>query len=67
MIQGGRYHSWVVDPESVPAEMIGTAIDENNNIMGLSHKYYPLDGIQFHPESYMTPMGSTMMKNWLES
>jgi anthranilate synthase component II len=61
----GRYHSWVVAEEGFPAELEITARDENNFIMGLQHKTYDVQGVQFHPESVLTPEGETIMRNWL--
>jgi len=61
----GRYHSWVIDPASLPEEIQVTAVDEHNNIMGLSHKTVNIKGVQFHPESIMTPMGKKIIENWL--
>jgi len=61
----GRYHSWVVSDKNFPSELEITARDENGFIMALQHKKYDLQGVQFHPESVLTPMGETMLKNWL--
>ncbi|MCW3119756.1 MAG: anthranilate synthase, component [Chitinophagaceae bacterium] len=61
----GRYHSWVVSDENFPKELEITARDENNYIMGLQHKTYDVQGVQFHPESVLTPGGETIMRNWL--
>jgi anthranilate synthase component II len=63
----GRYHSWVVSEEGFPAELNITARDENNFIMGLSHKTFDVQGVQFHPESVLTPLGEKLMRNWLAS
>ena len=65
-IEVGRYHSWVVDDKGFPNELEITARDDNNYIMGLQHKKYDVQGVQFHPESVLTPMGEVIMKNWLE-
>ena len=65
-IKGGRYHSWVVDPDYVPVCMTVTAVDRNNDIMAMRHKVYDLSGVQFHPESILTPSGSTILANWLD-
>ncbi len=62
----GRYHSWVVNDEGFPAELEVTARDENNFIMALQHKTYDVQGVQFHPESVLTPEGEKIMRNWLE-
>lgn len=62
----GRYHSWVVAEEGFPAELEVTARDDNNYIMGLQHKKYDVRGVQFHPESVLTPEGEAIMRNWLK-
>lgn len=61
----GRYHSWVVDPKSVPSCLRITAIDEDNNIQALTHRFLPRKGVQFHPESIITEFGKDMIQNWL--
>ena len=63
----GRYHSWIVSDENFPAELEITARDENGYIMGLQHKIFDIQGVQFHPESVLTPDGETMMRNWLNT
>lgn len=65
-INVGRYHSWVVDDEGFPADLNVTARDESGMIMALQHKTYDLTGVQFHPESVLTPDGEKMMRNWLK-
>lgn len=62
----GRYHSWVVDPESLPAELKVSAWDEQGNIMAFYHESLPLHGVQFHPESVITDCGRQIIDNWLE-
>ncbi len=62
----GRYHSWVVDKEGFPDELEITAEDDNGFIMGLQHKTYDVQGVQFHPESVLTPMGDKILRNWLK-
>lgn len=64
-VEVGRYHSWIVSSENFPDELEITAEDENGYIMGLRHKNYDVQGVQFHPESVLTPMGEKMMYNWL--
>lgn len=61
----GRYHSWVVDTESFPQELAITAISPEGQVMALRHRKYDIHGIQFHPESVLTPDGKTIVKNWL--
>ncbi|WGK63856.1 anthranilate synthase component II [Croceiramulus getboli] len=63
----GRYHSWVVDPEGFPESLEVTAVDESGQIMALRHKEYDVRGVQFHPESVLTPDGKTMLKNWISA
>jgi anthranilate synthase component 2 len=62
----GRYHSWVVSDEGLPEELEVTARDENHYIMGLQHKRFDVQGVQFHPESVLTPEGEKIMRNWLK-
>lgn len=61
----GRYHSWVVSSESFPNELEITSRDETGMIMSLRHKKYDVQGVQFHPESVLTPHGKRMIENWL--
>lgn len=65
-IEVGRYHSWIVSDENFPDELEVTARDENNYIMALQHKKYDVQGVQFHPESVLTPCGEQIMRNWLK-
>jgi anthranilate synthase component 2 len=64
--EAGRYHSWVISDEDFPEELAVTARDENNYIMGLQHKRFDVQGVQFHPESVLTPEGEKIMRNWLK-
>ncbi len=64
-IEIGRYHSWVVSKEQFPDCLEVTAESDDGCIMGLKHQNYDIHGIQFHPESVLTPEGKTMVKNWL--
>ncbi len=66
-IEVGRYHSWVVARENFPSSLEITAVDKNGQVMALRHKEYDVRGVQFHPESVLTPDGKTMIKNWIES
>jgi len=61
----GRYHSWIISKENFPDELEITAEDENGYIMALQHKTYDVQGVQFHPESVLTPDGERIMRNWL--
>ncbi len=61
----GRYHSWVIDPDGFPKSLEVTATDANGHIMALRHKNYDVLGVQFHPESVLTPFGEQIMRNWL--
>jgi len=65
-IEVGRYHSWIVSDENFPDELEVTARDENDYIMGLQHKNFDVQGVQFHPESVLTPRGEEIMRNWLK-
>ena len=62
----GRYHSWVISDEGFPDELEITARDHNNYIMALRHKTYDVQGVQFHPESVLTPEGEKILRNWLK-
>ncbi len=62
----GRYHSWVVSGDNFPSELEVTARDDNHFIMALQHKKYDVQGVQFHPESVLTPSGEAIMRNWLK-
>lgn len=66
-IEVGRYHSWVVSKENFPDELEITAEDDNGMIMGLQHKTFDVQGVQFHPESVLTPKGEYIMRNWLKT
>ena len=61
----GRYHSWVVAEKNFPSDLTITARDDNNYIMALQHNTYDVQGVQFHPESVLTPLGEKIMRNWL--
>ncbi len=64
-IEVGRYHSWVVSPNNFPPTLEITAVDENGQIMALRHCTLDVRGVQFHPESVLTPQGKTMLENWI--
>ena len=63
----GRYHSWVVAEHDLPESLEITSTDENGQIMSLRHKEYDVRGVQFHPESVLTPEGKKMLENWVNS
>lgn len=62
----GRYHSWVVSRESFPECLEITAVSEEGQIMALQHRELPIYGIQFHPESVLTPEGKNIIKNYID-
>ena len=61
----GRYHSWVVSREEFPESLEVTALSDDGNIMALRHRNYAIWGIQFHPESVLTPDGARIIANWI--
>jgi len=62
----GRYHSWVVSQEGFPDCLEATALSDENQVMALRHREFPIFGIQFHPESVLTPDGKTIIKNFID-
>jgi len=64
-IEVGRYHSWVVDKEAFPDCLEVTSISDEGYILSLRHKQFDIHGIQYHPESVLTPMGKDIIRNWL--
>jgi anthranilate synthase/aminodeoxychorismate synthase-like glutamine amidotransferase len=65
--QAGRYHSLVIAPDSVPAELeVAAHTKEDNTIMAVRHRTYPVHGVQFHPESVLTDEGRRLLRNFLE-
>ncbi|MDR1084682.1 MAG: aminodeoxychorismate/anthranilate synthase component II [Deltaproteobacteria bacterium] len=64
-IEAGRYHSWLVDEKYLPPELTVTARDSDGLIMGLGHKSFDIHGVQFHPESILTPSGPLILRNFL--
>lgn len=60
----GRYHSWVVNRENLPDVLAVTAVSDEGLIMGLRHRTLDVHGIQFHPESVLTPLGERIIRNW---
>lgn len=65
-IEVGRYHSWVVHPD-LPDELEATSFDKNGQVMSLRHKVYNVKGVQYHPESVLTPNGKQILQNWLNA
>ncbi len=65
-IKVGRYHSWVVSNE-LPDELEATSFDENGQIMSLRHRKYDVKGVQYHPESVLTPNGKQILENWINN
>ena len=66
IVEVGRYHSWIVSDKDLPGTLEITSVDENNYIMGLKHKDFDVQGVQFHPESILTPCGERIIRNWLD-
>jgi len=65
-IEVGRYHSWVVNA-NLPDELEATSFDENGQVMSLRHRIYDVKGVQYHPESVLTPNGKLILENWIKS
>ena len=61
----GRYHSWIVEKNNLPDELLITATDDKGEIMSLMHREYDLRGVQFHPESVLTAEGTKLISNWI--
>jgi anthranilate synthase component 2 len=66
VLEVGRYHSWVIERENFPAELEITAEDANGFVMALQHRKYDVQGVQFHPESVLTPDGEKILRNWIK-
>ena len=64
-IEIGRYHSWVVDVDGFPECMEVTSVSDEGFVMSLRHREYDIRGIQYHPESVLTPDGKEILNNWL--
>jgi anthranilate synthase component 2 len=62
----GRYHSWVVQ-SPLPNDLVATSFDDNQQLMSLRHQNLPIRGVQFHPESILTPHGKKILENWINS
>lgn len=65
--EAARYHSWIASNANFPSELEITAIDEEGSIMALRHREFPIEAVQFHPESILTPDGKQMVQNFIES
>lgn len=61
----GRYHSWIVEKETLPSVLEITSIDQQGRIMSFQHKEFDIQGVQFHPESVLTPRGEKILENWV--
>lgn len=66
-LEVGRYHSWIVANQELPECIEVTAVDSSNQIMALRHKEYDIHGVQFHPESVLTPQGAIILRNFLNN
>lgn len=66
-IQVTRYHSLVIDPASLPVELVATATTDDGTIMGIRHSEHAIEGVQFHPESILTQHGHVMLRNFISS
>ena len=63
----GRYHSWVINTVDFPSDLEITSVDENGEIMSIRHKTFDVKGVQYHPESILTPNGKKILENWLSN
>ncbi len=63
--EAGRYHSWIVERATLPAVLEVTSIDHEGRIMSFQHKEFDIQGVQFHPESILTPIGEKILENWV--
>jgi len=66
IFDAGRYHSWIVKKEDLPDCFEITSFDDEGRIMSMKHKEYDVEGVQFHPESVLTPEGEKIIENWLK-
>ena len=66
MSDAGRYHSWVVDPDSLKDQFFLTSFSQDGWLMSFRHKFFPMVGLQFHPESILTPLGRKMLENFID-
>jgi len=65
--EAARYHSWIASNVDFPEELEITVVDEEGSVMALRHREYPIEAVQFHPESILTPDGKQMIQNFIES
>jgi anthranilate synthase component II len=65
--EAARYHSWIASTKDFPLELEITSVDEFGSIMSLQHKQYTISAVQFHPESILTPLGETIVRNFIEA
>jgi anthranilate synthase component 2 len=63
--EAGRYHSWIVEKDSLPEILEITSIDKEGRIMSFQHRKFDIQGVQFHPESVLTPLGEKILENWV--
>lgn len=63
----GLYHSWIIDTKTISSDLIVTSVNENGIIMSVKHRNFDVKGIQFHPESILTPHGMTILQNWINN
>jgi anthranilate/para-aminobenzoate synthase component II len=64
--EAGRYHSLAVQEEDLPEDLVVTSFTSDGVIMGVRHRDYPVEGVQFHPESVLTPHGDLLLRNFLD-
>ena len=64
-MMAGRYHSWIISRKDLPPALQITSVDGNDYIMSVQHESFDVQGVQFHPESVLTPCGETLIRNWL--
>lgn len=62
-----RYHSWTVLPDTMPKELLTTAIDDKHQVLAHAHAQYDIRGVQFHPEAYLTEHGVAIVENWIKA
>jgi len=65
VFEAGRYHSWIVEKETLPSVLEITSLDQEGRIMSFQHKHFDIQGVQFHPESVLTPLGEQILENWV--